>query len=37
MTALIGGAVACLGLAVWAVVYWADSRAPWVPPAARST
>ena len=30
MTQLIGTAVACLGLEVWALVSWGDSPAPWV-------
>jgi uncharacterized membrane protein len=30
MTALFGTALACLGLAVWAVVSWGDRRAAWV-------
>jgi len=30
MTALFGTALACLGLAVWAVVAWGQSPAPWV-------
>jgi uncharacterized membrane protein len=30
MTALFGSALACLGLAVWAVVSWGDRRAAWV-------
>ena len=30
MTALFGTALACVGLAVWAVVAWGQSLAPWV-------
>ena len=30
MTQLIGTAVACLGLEVWALASWGDSPAPWV-------
>jgi uncharacterized membrane protein len=30
MTALFGTALACVGLAVWAVVAWGQSPAPWV-------
>ena len=30
MTQLMGTAVACLGLEVWALVSWDDSPAPWV-------
>ena len=30
MTALFGTALACVGLAIWAVVAWGQSAAPWV-------